>query len=296
MQDIVNETLKLLDEFSNSTASIDTNILNRIDGQINRCYYELAERDLVSSYMKISQFPVENMLGETFSYDTHTTTAVTYTQASAYAYYFETDGNCLVDIQEASSNGVYTTLSTLTVTGVSSFTLQRGFVTALVSSDNIRLSFYGNSVYTIRNVAFYPYTFGNSTASIPSFTPYCEYSLPSDYMDINRVTYRYNSDYGPFTDYRIENGKLLISRGYSSEFIFNYYRQVSALTTATNTFEILDKSALIIPYGVAGTILVGNGYNVKAGQQLLAMYEAKKNGIDVSNEYGNREIVNEQGW
>ena len=296
MQNIRDEVYKILDEYSTTTASVDTNITNRIDNQINIAYYELSEKNKLASSIYISQFPVENMLGETFSYDVHTTTVVNYTQASAYAYYFQTDNECTVDVKEASSNGTYTTLSTISITGISTFTEYKDFVTATVSSDYIRLSFYGDNVYTIRNVAFYPYTFNNLTASIPTFKPYNEYALPSDYDDINRVRYRYNADYDNFTDYRIEASSVLIPRGYSAEFIIDYWRFPSAVTTATNTFDILDKFAWLIPYHVAGTILVGNGFNVGAGQTLLNIYEQKKGRIDTSIEYGRQSVINYKGW
>lgn len=296
VQNIRDEVYKLLDEYSIATASIDTNITNRIDNQINLCNYELADMEKVSALLKISQFPVANMLGETFLLDTYTVTAVNYTQASAYAYHFEVDNECSIDVKEASANGTYVTLSTLSITGISAFTRYRGFATAAVSANNIRLSFYGSNVFTIRNVAFYPYTFGNNTASIPDFKPYAEYSVPSDYYDMNRVTYRYKDDYGTFTNYRKEGDKWLIPRNYSAEFLFYYWKQVSSVVTATDTFDILDKTALIIPYAVAGAILIGNGFNLAAGQKLIDMYEYKKSRIKTTHEYGRQKLDNIMGW
>jgi len=296
MQDIRDEVYKLLDEYSNSTASIDSNLSARIDEQINMAYYELAKKDKVSGLVEIPQFPVENMLGETFKYDTHTTTAINYSCQSAYAYYFEVNGECSVDIKEGSSLSTMTTLSTLTITSISTFTRYRDFMTGTTSGDYYQLSFYGDNVYTIKNVAFYPYTFGNSTASIPDFKPYMEYSLPSDYMDRKTVSYRYKSDYGTFTDYKIEGSYLMIPRGYSAEFFFYYWKQVTGVATATDTFDIKDENALIIPYYVAGMIMIGNGFNVAAGNKLVEMYEYKKDNIDTSQNYGKHDIYNICGW
>jgi len=296
MQDIRNFTYKLVDEYAVATASVDANISARVDDLINHAYYELAEKDKVSALVEIPQFPIANMLGETFSYDTHTTTALTYTQASSYAYYFEVDNECSVDIKTGSNTTTMTTLSTLTITGISTFTRYRGFMTGTTSSDYYQLSFYGDNVYTIKNVAFYPYTFGNNTASIPDFKPYMEYSLPSDYMDRKTVSYRYKSDYGTFTDYKIEGSYLMIPRGYSAEFFFYYWKQVTGVATATDTFDIKDENALIIPYYVAGMIMIGNGFNVAAGNKLVEMYEYKKGNIDTSQDYGKHDIFNLMGW
>jgi hypothetical protein len=189
-----------------------------------------------------------------------------------------------------------TTLSTVTVSAASTFTVYRDFVTAAVSADYIKLDFYGDQEYRIRNVALYPYTFGDSTAAIPAFRPYCEYALPSDYGDIKKVRYCLNGEYGTLTDYRIDGGNLLISRGYSAEFFLDYWIIPSAVTTATNAFLVKDRTALIIPYGVAGDILIGNGINVGQGQAFIGEYEKKIKGIDTSTEYGKQTINNTRGW
>jgi hypothetical protein len=294
--DIRNMTTKLLNEYQTTTSLIDISILNRIDESVNLCYQELSQKDKIASSVAISQFPIANMLGETFSYDTHTTTSVSFVAASAYAYYYECDGAHSVDILEGSSTATMTTLSTVTVTAASTFAAYRDFVTAAVSSDYIKLEFYGDQEYRIKNAALYPYTFGNSTAAIPAFKPYVEYALPSDYSDINKVRYRANNEYGTLTDYRIDGGNLLISRGYSAEFFLDYWIIPSAVTTATNTFLIKDRTALIIPYGVAGDILIGNGINVGQGQAFKAEYEKKLKAIDTSTEHGKQTISNTRRW
>ena len=296
LNDIKNFAYKLLAEYSTISANIDLSLTNRVLESVNVHYFELAQKDKIASSVAISQFPIANMLGETFSYNTHTTTSVGYVAASAYAYYYECDGAHSVDILEGSSTATMTTLSTVTVTAASTFTVYRNFVTATVSSDYIKLNFYGDQEYRIRNAAFYPYTFGDSTAAIPSFKPYCEYALPSDYGDIKKVRYCSNGECGTLTDYRIDGGNLLISRGYSAEFFLDYWIIPSAVTTATNTFLIKDRTALIIPYGVAGDILIGNGINVGQGQAFKAEYEKKRDAIDTSTEHGKQTIANVKGW
>jgi hypothetical protein len=295
-QNIREMTWKLLNEYQTVTANVDTNITNRVDESINLHYAELAQKDKISSSVSISQFPVQNMLGETFSYDTHDVTAVSYVAASAHAYYYEVNGAHSVDILEGSSTTTMTTLSTVTVTALSAFAAYKNFVTAAVSSDYIKLNFYGTGVYQIRNVAMYPYAFSSSTAAIPAFKPYAEYDLPADFDKVNQVRYRNSDDYDKFTNYRIENGKLLISRAYSAEFFLDYWIIPPAVTTATNVFLVKDRTALIIPYGVAGDILMGNGFNVAAGQALKQEYENKKAQIDTSKEYGKQTILNTRGW
>ena len=296
LQNIRDMVYKLINEYQTTTSLIDVSISNRIDESVNDKYFELAQFDKIASSISISQFPVENMLGEVFYYDTHTTTSLKYAAASAYCYYYEADGPHNVDIKQGSSTTTMVTLSTVNVTAASTFVAYKNFVTATVSSDYIQLDFYGDQEYRVKNVAFYPYTFGNSTAAIPVFQPYCSYNLASDYDDMNQVRYRDNNKYGVFTNYKIENSKLLISRGYSAEFALDYWIVPPAVTTATSTFLIKDRTALIIPYGVAGDILVGNGINVSQGQAFQGLYEKKRDAIDTAVEYGKQEIANSRGW
>ncbi|MDD5395627.1 MAG: hypothetical protein PHE17_21610, partial [Thiothrix sp.] len=103
LNDIRNMTTELLNEYQTVTALIDVSVLNRIDKSINSHYLELATKDKIASSVSIAQFPVENMLGETFYYDTHDLTAVSYVAASSYAYYYECNGAHSVDILQGSS-------------------------------------------------------------------------------------------------------------------------------------------------------------------------------------------------
>lgn len=295
-QNIRDMTYKLINEYSTISGNIDTTLTNRVDESINSKYMELATKDKISSSVSIAQFPVENMLGEIFNYDTHDLTVVSYVAASAACYYYECNGAHSVDILEGSSVSTMTTLSTVTVTAVSTFVAYKNLITAAVTSDYIKLNFYGTGVYQIRNVAMYPYPFNNSTAEIPAFTPYCSYTIPTDYDDVDQVRYRNGAKYDKLTDYRMEDGKLLIPRGYSAEFFFDHYIIPAALTTATDTFLIKDRTALMIPYGVAGDILIGNGINVGQGQAFIAEYEKKRDSIDTSKEYGKQTISNTRKW
>jgi hypothetical protein len=319
MQDIRNATYKLLNEYQTITANVDTNIVNRVDEQINLCYMELATKDKISASFWIAQFPIPNLLypssnnnnttwadtpydGSMYITDSYDQSALTYAAASAASYYYEVDGSCTLDIYEISAGGTATLQSFNTGTGVSTFTQYTGFITAVSGADTIQLSFYTTgATFDVRNVALYKYTFNGVTASIPTYTPYVEYSIPSAYYSINRVRYKYYDDYRNFSDYRIDNDidnqrKLLIPRGYRGEFVFDYWRLPSAVTTATNTFDIRDSYAYIIPWGVAGAIMLGNGFNARVGQLYIQIYEGKKNGIKLDHNYGRMGLDNIKGW
>jgi hypothetical protein len=318
LQNIRDMTYKLLNEYQTVTANIDLNVVNRVDEQINMCYMELATKDKVSASFWISQFPIPNLLyptsnqnntnfdqngydGGMFITDSYLNTPLNYAAGSAGSYYFEVDSNCNVDIYEVSSVGT-ATLQTLSITGISIFTPYVGFITAAGSGDSLMLSFYTTgSTFNVRNVALYQYTFNGVTASIPSYVPWVVYDVPTDYYAINRMRYRYYNDYRTFSDYRIENGlannwQVYIQRSYRGEFVFDYWRMPSAVTGDTQTFEIRDAYAYIIPWGAAGAIMLGNGFNAKVGTIMLQSYEQKKASIKLDHDFGYMKLDNVKGW
>jgi hypothetical protein len=315
MQQVRDMTYKLLNEYQTVTANVDLNIVNRVDEQINLCYMELATKDKISASFWIAQFPLDNLLYPTnanenydvpynnaqFVTDSFNGTPLTYAAVSAASYYFEVDNNCDVDVYEISANGT-ATLETISITGVSVFTQYVGFVTAVSAEDIIQLSFYTNgATFDVKNVALYGFTFNGVTASIPYYQPWVEYQIPDNYYGINRMRYRFYNDYRTFTDYRIDNDindlrRVLIPRNYRGEFIFEYWKLPELVTTAADIFYIRDAYTLIIPWGVAGTIMLGNGFNARVGQLFLDMYEKKKNNIKIDHDFGYMKLDNVKGW
>lgn len=299
-QDIRNEIYKQLGEYSPVTGDIDVALTYRVDNLINRYYCELAEREKVTSMFHINHFPVPNLLDDQYSCYSHYDTAINVIGYSAFSYWFETNHSCYVDVQENTSNNNYCTLATISVSGVSMFTPVAGFVTANSAGNAIRLQFYGTGYYQVRNVGMYAYTFEGTTASIPDARPYTEYTIPSNYFDMKMIEQRNNDIYENFTDYKQQGkagGKILISRdNYSSEFVVHYYKQPSFLSNATDTFEIQDKTVMLIPPAVAGMILKGNGLNLGAGEALLNEYDKGKSQIDNSEEQGMEDITNYEQW
>ncbi len=315
MQNVRDMTYKLLNEYQTVTANVDLNIVSRVDEQINLCYMELATKDKISASFWIAQFPIPNLLypssvendynvaygGSLYVTDSYQNTALTYAAQSAASYYFEVDNNCDVDIYEISAAGT-ATLNTLSITGISVFTQYVGFITAVSGADTIQLAFYTTgATFDVRNVALYGYTFNGVTASIPYYQPWVEYQIPDDYYGINRMRMRYYNDYRNFSDYRIDNDinnkrRVLIPRDYRAEFVFEYWKLPSAVSTGLDTFQIRDAYTYVIPWGVAGTIMLGNGFNARVGQLFLDMYEKKKNNIKLDHDFGYMKLDNIKGW
>jgi len=300
--EIRNATYKLLREYYPVAANIDINLTYIVDTElINRYYYEVAEIEGVEAVVKYSHFPIKNLLGEmstNFGYKTHTNVSVDYNAASARSYTFEVNKNCTAYVYEQSGDGTLTTLATIECTSVTGFTEYRGLFTPATVSNVAKLSFVGNGEYQIKNVAMYPYYFDGVSANIPPFKQYSEFQKPSDYLDIHYVEMENVSSFNPnFTDYNQDKDKWRIKRQYSAEFSFYYYRQVSAIDSAsTSKFEVTDKTALLIPFALAGTVLNANGYNLQAGSTFINTFEAKKAQIAQSENNGKQEIYNIKGW
>lgn len=310
MDNVRDATYKLLNEYQTITGNVDLNVVQRVDEQINLCYWELATKDRVSASFWIAQFPINNILypaadtqdGGQFVADSYQTTPLTYAAASACSYYFEVDNACKVDIYEYSSVGATATLETLTIPAVSIFTQYVGFITALSAGDTIQLAFYvSGGTFDVKNVAMYSFSFSGVTASIPYYQPWVEYQIPQDFYAINRMRYRDNADYRTFSDYRIDNDvsnlwRVLVPRDYRGEFVFEYWAMPSAVATALDTFKIRDAYAYIIPWGVAGAIMMGNGFNARVGAMYMQYYEQKKDAIKLDHDFGYMKLDNIKGW
>lgn len=320
MQAVRDASYKLLNEYQTVTGNVDLNVVQRVDEQINLCYWEIATKDKVSASFWIAQFPINNLLypstqdandwggqccgGGMYVTDSYQSTPLTYAAASACSYFFEVDNACNVDIYEysAAGTGATATLQTLTISAVSIFTQYVGFITALSAGDTIQLAFYvSGGTFDVKNVALYSFSFSGVTASIPYYQPWVEYQIPTDFYAINRMRYRYYNDYRTFSDYRIDNGvdnvwKLLVPRDYRGELVFDYWRMPSGVTTAVNTFEIRDAYAYIIPWGVAGAIMMGNGFNARVGGMYMQYYEQKRDAIKLDHNYGYMKLDNIKGW
>lgn len=268
----------------------------------------------ISAVMRLSQYPVVNALPSPiymFDIVEHTTQDISYIAQGAKAYYFEVDNVADIYIEEQ-VNGVWQALPTpihlqqLTKpTGYS--TGFKGFIVALNASNNIRIRFSGNYEYRIRYIALYTSNF-NTLADIPPYTRYNLYPMPDDYFELKPegITFKGNqSDGYPYqktADYYWEydsTGKSVIAINYynKGEYMIPYYRYPTTIddsTLDTYNFELDTEAQRLIPYYVAGNLLLSD--DIAVATMLLNQYQTMLARLQNTDIYGIETIENTTGW
>lgn len=212
--------------------------------------------------------------------------------AGAKSCYFELDGPGTVLIQEQ-VNGVWNTLSTITSTD-SVIKEYRRLINASNPANNIQLVFTGDYPYDFRNFVLYPYAWPTED-QIQQFKPFLIYDFPTDYLKFNKVMIKrdqrqyvqLNSDFQLRPDKKIAINKYLAP----AEVEVHYWRKPILLVSTNNDttdsaleLDINDDAARVIPYYVAGQIVISEG-DLSKGLTLINEYESKKNSL-VGNDLG----------
>lgn len=303
------DVLKILDEYSargtalSSAKTADLEL--RMGEAVNDILLDLAQGPAkIPAVFTIVQNPVENEIG----YDTSEIQSFlpggddyTVELEAARSYYYEATGPSDVYVEEY-DGAAWNTLSTATLSStVTSFTEVKGLVSAASSTSNIRLRFTGDYPYSFRNYKLYPYLFA-STASVvvQQHRPYFRYDLPSDYLVIDKVQYAdQNSKLETYNNYYLfeADKQIGISRYDVGEFILNYYRLPTEISTAgssTETVDCLTNALHAAKMGVAAKLEATE--NVQLSAYLMNMYEARKASIEVPQEVQPDEIENVTGW
>jgi hypothetical protein len=176
-----------------------------------------------------------------------------FTNVGTKAYYFEMDNIGTVTI---AVNGV--TVKTIENTVKRKFTAHKGN-TGATSTDTVTITFTGEYVYNIKNIAPYAYKFPTDD-DVPVFDQYPGYDMPSDFMSFDTVTLRTDPRlYELYKAFKWENNKRVILEYYKTgSFDIHYYKYPTAIAVdaADDTaLEIEDKAfdLLVLHTGILAT-------------------------------------------
>lgn len=134
------------------------------------------------------------------------------------------------------------------------------------------------------------YTFSQISSNVGGYN---KYPLPVDFRELlymNRQDERY-------TDYRIENSKILVPTTYSGEFELFYYKNPTELTLETPDsyeFEILKHAHSLIPYFVGGMAIQDE--NPTLADRLLNLYFSKLESLNPVPVNYQSKIQDVYGW
>lgn len=284
--DSKSKATKLINEYSNKGAIVsdtkNADYLLRFPDAAQSAQMEIATVKKIHAVYNFSQNAITPLGGRFSGFDEVQFLGDDYQNdvgQGAKAYYFEVDKQSTVYIEEETSTGVWTNLSTITVPNtVTYFTAYKGLITPSVATNNVRLRFSGTYPYNIRNRALWAYTFA-SASEVPDYRPYVKYTLPTNAMEIKKIIQETeNRQYGSLSDYFVE-GKttIVVNYYYVGSFRVEYFQYPTTIDSTTlDSFDFeLDKEAQeLIPYKMGGQAMLDDKETRSFGVILLNQYQS----------------------
>lgn len=265
----------------------------------NTAQNEIAQIKKIHAKYSITQNPIDNQLGKYQGFDMiqHLDTDLVDTQAiGSKAYYFEVDNSATIYIEEYS--GTWLTLAVINHTGNNGFTAYKGLISASNTANDIRIRFSGNFPYNVRNRALYAYTF-SSIEKVPDYTPYISYTLPTDFMSLNRIVFRGDSRvYDNYMGYKWEGKRTLVLNYYEKgSFDVLYYRYPTQITPSSLDsveYEVDVEAQPLIPMYVASKWIAEEKPTMSA--ILFNEYRLKLSQLSNDDISGDNTVFSMDGW
>lgn len=265
----------LMDLESSETAAFDTLII----GSANYAMREIATKiQPIYGTHVITQRSSVNLIDSADF--VHSTVDVTKSATNAKAYYFEVlgEGSCTVKVAGA-------TLATVTF-DTTSYTAYKGLITG---TGLVELVFTGNYYYTVKNCALYESIYGSDVADIPSNTDYIAYdleTLKTDFMRFDDVPITWKSEKVSEDQYYILDKVLYLKSTLTGEFIVNYWKMPTEITSGTATtfvieidYELIDMAAYLIAFDLFTTDADSRADEMYRNYQLLRGQYISKKGV-----------------
>lgn len=312
--------LKLLDEYAtDGTVNTTDDVLVKIQDFTNDAMVDLASSTAkIHGEYFIAQNPVRNELAyDTSKIQTHLPDVdFTVELTGAKSYFFEATGPATVVIEEYVGGAwvaLPTPISISIASSVTSFAEYKGLITAADVANKIRIRFTGSYVYKYRNYILYPYTWPSAN-DVQQHRPFFEYALPSDFLQLDNIMIKKETrQYISYVNYILRSDKKIALNRYDApaEFMLHYWRyptlftytgveatddaMVYGIDTVNSTYRVSDDAALVIPFYVAGHVLLSEG-NPQGGITLLNVYETKKTTLVTNLINYQGAIFNATGW
>lgn len=301
------KAFKLIKKYSDAGEIIDAtdeahqDYLLRMNDLADDAQQEIARFIKIPAVYSITQWPDDNLLGLTaFDMERYEPgTDLIKAGTGAKAYYFEVDRPATVHIEEEIA-GVWTNLTTVTVTGITKFTAYKANITPSDSENSVRMRFTGTYPYTVRNRALFKYSYATD-GDVPAYKPFVPYTLPTDFMEFDKIMRWYDQrQYELFTgDYRYTGKKTIeINWFINGQLDIHYFKlpaTIDATTLDSYEFEIDQNAQNLIPYYIAAHLIMHEKQNI--GVFLKQQYDNKLvNLSSLQTPYQEGEIVISNGW
>lgn len=297
-------TIKLLNSYSTSG-----NLTLLTDSSINDAVLRLASFAQVAQFeiattakyihkkKIISQNPIPNLLLGLYTFDIQAhldKDLIDMVAKGAKSYNFEVDNLATIYIEEETSTGVWTILQTLTNTVKGEYTIFKGFTGVTNVAHNVRVRFSGSYPYNVRNKALFAYLWP-TTSDMPVYQKYAEYTMPTDFFQLNKVVNKGNSIQNT-VDWEWQ-GRTKVSVNYFlvGEIDIFYYAYPTAVPTTPSddwTFDLDEEACKAIPYYASAQVLMDDPVNRSTSDKLMALYQGKLANMSNNITQGNQSVKN----
>ena len=261
VEQVILDARALLDNYTDDGVAIsDDDLADFIASGIR--FADMGQKELyavgrLQKSVEFSNYPVTNELGEDFDMEEFTGTDQYYPNESGLSdinsYYVEADRTHSVIVQEYEA-GSWSDL--ITNSGVAAdMTAYKGNITPTTAGNKIRLKMTGTTYYRHRNRALFEPTF-YADSDVPDYNPWVEYTLPSDFRDIDMIVEEFPSkQYKKGSPYKFElPNRFYYNYSYDGMLKIIYKPVPTTLTAKTDTLEIDDITAKALAFYVASWI------------------------------------------
>lgn len=246
-------------------------------------------RPAIGSYV-INHKPLKNLLASGFK-PIQRSSDLVYEATGAKAYYFEADGEGKIEIRTLSDSGTWDLIGIREFKGSKNFAAYSGFIKdgGDFVPGTVRLTFTGDYLYSVRNVAAYEHIFSASTDDIPPYAAHIKYDmsrLVDDFIGFASPLVTDDDEYDQLSDsYDLEgNNVLLIPHSVSGCFKVLYYRRpkeiVNEDSVAQDDETVIDldeELCSLLPILIASYIWLDD--EPDRAQYYNALYQSRANEI-----------------
>jgi hypothetical protein len=310
LSQVKEKAIKLINFYSISGNLISTSDPSYLDYSLRmNSLIDAAQKEIATTSKsirkttRISQKPIPSQLDGSNYYNfdivQHTNEDIIYSAEASRAYTFKVDNVADIYIEQSNDDGTtWTTTQTINhLSPTGEFIEYKNLITLSEADNLVRIRFSGNYVYNLRDVALFEYTFPNA-ASIPQYRSYNEYTMPSDFYKLVKVTTIGNvmdsRTYRPQTQFYWSQRNVLVVKYYDEcelDIEYNAYpTTINDYTSDDTTLEIDIEAQEAVPYYVAAHLMMDENGNIN--NKLFAMYQGKLSNLQDDKPNGATQIVN----
>lgn len=251
VQDIANKVLALIDNYTEDgvpvSADDNADVLQKIILFTDSAQKENWKRSKVTSQIEITNKPPENRLTHTDTIEDFEGNTQYYpnedgvndVQGYSIQVNAEASDNAVITFQEL-VGGTWTTLATVSPTGIDTLTTYKGVLSVSSTSNPVRIKVDGTYHFLHQNRALWKNLY--KSASVPTYEPWVKYDLPTDFNYLDQIVEEFPiAQYAQTQNWKIENYRdFYYSFDYEGSIRITYKPIPTTITALTDTIQIDD--------------------------------------------------------